>query len=371
MNERKAFKFGDTCREVKLSTKDPIADGYDRYVGLEHLDSDSLKIKRWGNTAEDNPCFTRVFKKGHILFGKRRPYLRKAAVAEFDGVCSSDIIVMEGTGRHLDVRLIPALIQSPPFWDWAIKTSSGSLSPRTKFSALQEFSVTELPKEQQEKFIRISSKSSEIESLYEKALNQGTKLLEIMLGHRKRSDWKVEKLKQLIDVCIDYRGKSPPKSRGGIPLITARNIRDGWIDIEPREYVAEESYDSWMVRGIPNKNDILFTTEAPLGNVAFAPDYVFALGQRAICLRAKKSKLSQETLFWVLQSKKFRHALKAITTGTTAQGVKVKELMNMDIYYPTGKAAEAFEESLSQVAAILESLNDVKQKLPTISKAMV
>ena len=92
--EYQEVKFGDICREVKLTTKDPIADGYDKYIGLEHLDSGSLKIKRWGLIAEDNPTFTRVFKKGHILIGKRRPYLKKAAIAEFDGICSSDIIVV-------------------------------------------------------------------------------------------------------------------------------------------------------------------------------------------------------------------------------------------------------------------------------------
>lgn len=90
MPAKQTIKFGDICREVKITTKDPIADGYDRYIGLEHLDSGSLKIKRWGMIAEDNPSFSRIFKKGHILIGKRRPYLRKAAIAEFDGICSGD-----------------------------------------------------------------------------------------------------------------------------------------------------------------------------------------------------------------------------------------------------------------------------------------
>ncbi|PLL41954.1 restriction endonuclease subunit S, partial [Klebsiella michiganensis] len=95
MPDKITVKLSDICREFKLSSKDPIADGYNRYVGLEHLDSGSLKSRRWGMLEEESPTFTRVFKKGHILFGKRRPYLKKAAIAEFDGVCSSDIIVIE------------------------------------------------------------------------------------------------------------------------------------------------------------------------------------------------------------------------------------------------------------------------------------
>jgi type I restriction enzyme S subunit len=137
MTNKQTVKFGDICKEVKLTTQAPLDDGYERYIGLEHLDSNSLKIKRWGVVAEDRPSFTRVFKKGHILFGKRRPYLKKAAIAEFDGICSGDIIVMEPT--KVNDELFPYIVQSESFWDWAIQTSSGSLSPRTKYKSLAEY----------------------------------------------------------------------------------------------------------------------------------------------------------------------------------------------------------------------------------------
>ncbi|ENG2948719.1 restriction endonuclease subunit S [Enterobacter cloacae] len=140
MTVKRIVKFGDICREVKLTSKSPVADGYKRYIGLEHLDSGSLKIKRWGNIEDDNPSFTRVFKKGHVLFGKRRPYLKKAAIAEFDGICSGDIIVMEPNSDVVD--LFPFIVQSNDFWAWAIQTSSGSLSPRTKFKSLANFQLT-------------------------------------------------------------------------------------------------------------------------------------------------------------------------------------------------------------------------------------
>lgn len=140
MIEDQTVKFGEICREVKITTKDPISDGYERYIGLEHLDTGSLKIKRWGRIEKDNPSFNRVFKKGHILFGKRRSYLRKAAIAEFDGICSGDIIVFEPQ-PGFDYDLLPYIVQSDAFWEHAIQTSSGSLSPRTKFKSLAEFSI--------------------------------------------------------------------------------------------------------------------------------------------------------------------------------------------------------------------------------------
>ncbi|EPT7319825.1 restriction endonuclease subunit S [Vibrio parahaemolyticus] len=136
MTDKQTVKFGDICKEVKLTTKDPIGDGYERYIGLEHLDSGSLKIKRWGSIIEDNPSFTRVFKKGQILFGKRRPYLRKAAVAEFDGICSSDILVLDVKDNKVNFELFYYLVKSEAVWAEAIRSSSGSLSPRTKFKSL-------------------------------------------------------------------------------------------------------------------------------------------------------------------------------------------------------------------------------------------
>lgn len=136
------IKFGEIAREVKKTSKNPIADGYELYVGLEHLDSESLTIKRWGSLSEDRPSFTKVFKKGQILFGRRRAYLRKAAIAHFDGICSGDIIVIDAREDNDYKEILPYIIQSGKFWKWAVKNSAGGLSPRTKFKSLAEFSFS-------------------------------------------------------------------------------------------------------------------------------------------------------------------------------------------------------------------------------------
>ncbi len=87
---------------------------------------------------------------------------------------------------------------------------------------------------------------------------------------------------------IDYRGKTPKKTNNGIPLITAKNIKNGYISNEPREYINEATYASWMKRGIPQKEDVLFTTEAPLGNVAqINTGGKIALAQRIITMMGK------------------------------------------------------------------------------------
>ena len=151
-------KFGEIAKEVKSTTKDPAEVGLEFYVGLEHLDPQSLRIARKGIIAEDNPSFTRRFSAGQILFGKRRCYQKKAAVADFDGICSGDIIVMDAIPKKIIPGLLPFIIQSDTFFDWAEKTSSGSLSPRTKWKSLAEFEFPLPPVKRQKEILEVLEK---------------------------------------------------------------------------------------------------------------------------------------------------------------------------------------------------------------------
>ena len=134
-------RFGDVVREVRAATRDPEVEGLTRVVGLEHLDSESLPLRRWSELADlpDGTSFTRVFRAGQVLFGKRRAYQRKVAVPDFDGVCSSDILVFEPSSEDLLPEFLPYLVQSDGFFDHALGTSAGSLSPRTKWQELAKY----------------------------------------------------------------------------------------------------------------------------------------------------------------------------------------------------------------------------------------
>jgi type I restriction enzyme S subunit len=130
--------FGDVVRLCKERTSDPDADGFERYVGLEHIDPGDLRVRRWGDVA-DGTTFTNIFRPGQVLFGKRRAYQGKVAVADFEGVCSSDIYVLEPKDDRLPSGLLPFICQSLPFLEHAVETSAGSLSPRTNWKDLETF----------------------------------------------------------------------------------------------------------------------------------------------------------------------------------------------------------------------------------------
>jgi len=133
---------------------------------------------------------------------------------------------------------------------------------------------------------------------------------------------------------IDYRGKTPEKVDSGIPLITAKNIRPGFISREPREFIRPEAYEGWMTRGIPQVGDVVITTEAPLGNVAVIDiDEKFALAQRAICLQFHEGFLSSFAAI-ALQSPPLQEALARRSTGTTVKGIKASVLKEIELPDP-------------------------------------
>jgi len=132
---------------------------------------------------------------------------------------------------------------------------------------------------------------------------------------------------------IDYRGKTPRKTQSGIPLITAKIVKDGTI-LPANEYIAVDEYDAWMTRGLPQIGDVVLTTEAPLGEVAQIRDAHVALAQRIITLRGKQGILDNSFLKYFLQSTEGQGRLKARESGTTVTGIKSSELQEVLIPLP-------------------------------------
>ena len=167
-------------------------------------------------------------------------------------------------------------------------------------------------------------------------------------------EWKVESIEQKLDRIIDYRGRTPTKVEAGVPLLTAKNVRDGYIDEEPREFIAESAFNSWMTRGIPKPGDVLFTTEAPMGNVALVPEYRIALAQRLLTLCPKSTELSQDYLFWLLHWRHSTERLELLTSGSTVVGVKQSVFRKVVFRFPK-------LEEQRYISVILNSLNSASE----------
>ena len=160
--------------------------------------------------------------------------------------------------------------------------------------------------------------------------------------------WRTCPLEEVVRF-IDYRGRTPKKTESGMRLITAKNVKMGYLQIEPREFVDPDIYSEWMTRGIPKKEDVLFTTEAPLGNVAqldTAEKVVFA--QRIIVMQPDREVLDPTFLKYLLLSGLMQKRIHEKGTGATVKGIKSQLLKKIPIPFPASLADQ------KRIVAILD-----------------
>jgi len=147
------------------------------------------------------------------------------------------------------------------------------------------------------------------------------------------SEWKEYILEDVIEKFIDYRGKTPNKTESGIPLVTAKIVKNGNI-LTPNEFIAKDDYLEWMTRGFPEINDIVLTTEAPLGEIALIKNKNIALAQRIITLRGIENLVHNPFLKYYFQSSVGQHKLKSRESGSTVSGIKSSVLKKIPISLP-------------------------------------
>ncbi len=236
--------FGDVVRLSKARVADPEAAGIERVVGLEHIEPGDLRIRRWGDVA-DGTTFTTLFKPGQVLFGKRRAYQRKVAVADFEGVCSGDIYVLEPANDRLMPELLPFLCQTDAFFDHAVGTSAGSLSPRTNWTSLASFEFLLPPIQQQARLVEAITASDEV-------VEESRKLVDAlqMLLRRVRADSMSDgEIFRLDEVCTlrggsGFKPSAQGQSEGAIPFIKVSDMERAGNEryiVSAANYVSNET----------------------------------------------------------------------------------------------------------------------------------
>lgn len=292
--------FGDVVHLSKERSRDPGADGFERYIGLEHLVSSDLEVRSWGDLA-DGVTFTNVFRPGQVLFGKRRAYQRKVAVADFSGVCSGDIYVLEPKGEQLLPELLPFICQSEPFYEYVISMSQGGLSPRVNWKALAKYEFTLPPLQEQLRIAEVlqaiqltrshyqdtlASLSRAEESLFRSLLSgngiAGSDVLEHEIFGSLPREWRLSRMSEVADVAygISAAVASNKDPSIGWPILTGANISlDGSLDTQKLVYHPEPTKRSFVLE----RGDVLLNwrsgSKAHVGKAALFDrqgDWTFA-----------------------------------------------------------------------------------------------
>ena len=180
--------------------------------------------------------------------------------------------------------------------------------------------------------------------------------------------------RKLIEVCdyVDYRGKTPTKTENGIFLVTAKNVKDGFIDYETsKEYISENAYEEVMRRGKPEIGDVLITTEAPCGNVAQVNKADIALAQRIIKYRGHIGVVDNTYLKYYLLSPEFQKILNAKSSGGTVQGIKGSILHQQKIIYPSYEEQKKIGQHMDSLDHLITLHQHKCDELQKIKKFML
>ena len=167
--------------------------------------------------------------------------------------------------------------------------------------------------------------------------------------------WQFQSFENIF-LFIDYRGNTPPKTQSGIPLITAKNVRMGYLDREPREFISDDTFSKWMSRGFPALGDLFFTTEAPLGNICLNDiEEPFAIAQRLICFQPFGP---TNTHFYMLaiMSQSVQRVIDDNATGMTARGIKAAKLKLIPLPVPPEAEQARIVSKVEELMALCEAL---------------
>lgn len=364
-------RFDQVAREAKGTTKDPEADGLEFYVGLEHLDPQSLRIVRKGLIAEDKPTFTKTFAPGHILFGKRRSYQKKAAVADFAGICSGDIIVMEAIPKSpMIAGLLPFIVQSDGFFDYAEKTSMGSLSPRTKWASLAEYEFPLPPPERQRQILKVLQK---VETSYDKAietLESVNELTKSLIERHCKSLNNANSTLFEIGKVGKWRGGGTPSmsnkeywTNGDIPWISSKDMTSDVIT------TTEDKITSLAIKesstNLIDENSIVFVTRSGILRHTLPVGYTkrkMAINQDIKALTCYE--FANSKYVWIILLHYSSTILKScIKTGTTVESLDTERLKSFKMHLPN------MSEQMSLVGA-WEALRDVSVQLSKKSERL-
>ncbi|HBH13756.1 MAG TPA: restriction endonuclease subunit S, partial [Clostridiales bacterium] len=180
-------------------------------------------------------------------------------------------------------------------------------------------------------------------------------------------EWEVDTMENALDEIIDYRGKTPEKSETGILTLSAKSVKNGYIDYSKAYYISDLTYQKFMVRGFPQKGDILLTTEAPLGLVAKLDREKVGIAQRLLTLRGRKEYLLNDYLMYYLMSNEGQHQLTSRESGTTVTGIKQKEFRKCLISIPPYFEQKGIAHILSTLDDKIEVNNEINKTLENMA----
>lgn len=344
--------LGEVAKERKETCKGS-KNGYP-IVGLEHLTPEEITLSSWDEDKENS--FTKFFRKGDILFGRRRAYLKKAALAPFEGICSGDITVIEAIPDKIIPDLLPFVIQNDALFDFAIGKSAGSLSPRVKWENLKNYEF-ELPDmDKQRELAKVLWAMDATKKSYQKLLLKTDELLKSqfmeLFGSMCEDEKKCSTIETVCDVFCDGDWiESKDQSENGIRLIQTGNIGTGIYNDkgERARYINDDTFIRLNCTEVKSNDILISRLPDPVGRACIIPSDI---GRAVTAVDCTIIRLGNRILpeFFVAYTKTPLYGLQIsnFVTGSTRKRISRKNLGQILIPIPEIADQEHFATFVRQ-----------------------
>lgn len=365
-------KLGDIARECKCTSDNkecPI-------VGLEHLEPKELLLKNY--STDPNTTFTKAFKAGQILFGRRRSYQQKASVATFDGICSGDITIIEAIPGKVEPRLLPFIIQNEAFFNYSIIGSAGGLSPRVKWQHLANYEF-DLPSLDEQKVLADKLWAAyEVKESYKNLLAQTDKVLEAkfvnMFGDV-QNKFNGFPTKRLGEIGTFLRGGGFQKDdfvEDGIPCIHYGQIHTTFGPFIYK-HVKEISKNLQSKAKLAKPGDLIIaiTSEDDEGScksTAWLGDYDVAVGAHAAIFHHNQNPIYVSYYF---KSRAFYYEKIKYTRGSKVVEIKPDDIAKIIIPIPPISHQKQFADLAIQSEKTKASLNKGIEAIEAVIRSLI
>lgn len=367
--------LGDIAENISVRVDDPSKSGFNRFVGLDHLDSGNFTVSRWGST-ESVTSSMKQFQAGDVLLARRNAHLRRASAVDFEGVCSGDAYVLREKPGVIVPGLLKYLLNTNRFWEFAIANADGSMSTRVKWRVLEQFNLQIPSKNFQNHTIKTLDALSLCNRKYTDALDSLQMLHNLGFGFyfadpvENPMGWNTMRADEAFIVRgrVGWKGyKREDLRESGNLVIGGKNVvNDRELDLSSCTYLSQEKYEESpeiMLKG----RDMLLVQRGNIGDVGLTPRGMTNATINPSIILMRPEKIIPEFALQLFRNKKFRRNMMRYASGSAQPMFAQRDIKQLSVIIPPEKMQIQYADYSND---IYEKINIVENAIKRNSNLM-